>query len=595
MLQHNTEAQNLNPHWRLPTRRAACWHRCKVIGHRILRGVKNILDGPRCIHPSDPLQDAPVIAEHRSSLWLDGREDEFLLRCGKVENLRVAVSAFHGVVVPANAVLSFWRQLGKPVRRRGFVIGREIVNGCVVPTLGGGLCQLSNALASAASQAGIELIERHHHSASIEGQQMTTLVDATVAWNYVDLRLSAEVSFRIEAWLSRDELVVRIRARKPGSADPSPAQLITRQPQESRPVARGCLTCDESKCFLYRRGERPLAARTAVLVNEYQPELQRWLQANTQQPDWMLPWLRPSRRAKGWLTTDSRSVAFARFASWKRMLWAYLSSGEGGSRQTLRTHSALWLAKAYARKLKPEHIELVISQDLLVPLWRLGVLAGREVTVLVSELPASTLQQRLDLAASQHPQAQSLVDFRVDERWQTDEWAALAYGKRLLTPHRQIHRILTEAGLTAQWLPWVIPDVSTPVAGRSSSDSPLTLVLAASALARKGADDVLAVARKLKARVLVLGSPPANQAAWAAIDWQQVGYASDWPTQADVVVLPAYIEHQPRALLQALAMGLPVVASTACGLTAQPGLMEIEAGDTQALEQAIRSLVWAQT
>ena len=53
------------------------------------------------------------------------------------------------------------------------------------------------------------------------------------------------------------------------------------------------------------------------------------------------------------------------------------------------------------------------------------------------------------------------------------------------------------------------------------------------------------------------------------------------------VVLPAHVEHAPRLLLRALACGLPVIATPACGLVAAPGLEIVEAGDVSGLRAAL--------
>ena len=137
------------PSWKVPTRLDAAWFRLHVWGHVGLRAWRELRAGSVERHRSAPaLIGAQVVAERRSPLWQDGRGDEFALVAGKVENLRIARRAFDGVVVPAGAVLSFWKQLGRPTRSRGFVEGREIRAGCVVPVIAGGLCQLSNALAA---------------------------------------------------------------------------------------------------------------------------------------------------------------------------------------------------------------------------------------------------------------------------------------------------------------------------------------------------------------------------------------------------------------------------------------------------------------
>ena len=94
-------------------------------------------------------------------------------------------------MVPAGETFSFWKQVGRATRRRGFVAGRELREGCLVANIGGGLCQLSNALYEAALAAGFEIVERHAHSRRVPGSRAALQRDATVFWNYVDLRFRA--------------------------------------------------------------------------------------------------------------------------------------------------------------------------------------------------------------------------------------------------------------------------------------------------------------------------------------------------------------------------------------------------------------------
>ena len=58
---------------------------------------------------------------------------------------------------------------------------------------------------------------------------------------------------------------------------------------------------------------------------------------------------------------------------------------------------------------------------------------------------------------------------------------------------------------------------------------------------------------------------------------------------ADLVVSPAHVETSPRRLLTALARGVPVIASDACGLDPEPGLMVVPTGDALALREAIEA------
>jgi glycosyltransferase involved in cell wall biosynthesis len=62
----------------------------------------------------------------------------------------------------------------------------------------------------------------------------------------------------------------------------------------------------------------------------------------------------------------------------------------------------------------------------------------------------------------------------------------------------------------------------------------------------------------------------------------------DWLDGARVVVQPAFLEDQPRKLLRAIAEGVPVIATPACGVAHLPGVTTIPAGDVDALIAALR-------
>lgn len=54
-------------------------------------------------------------------------------------------------------------------------------------------------------------------------------------------------------------------------------------------------------------------------------------------------------------------------------------------------------------------------------------------------------------------------------------------------------------------------------------------------------------------------------------------------------MLPAFVERQALRLLRAAAAGVPVIASSACGVDNVAGVTTIDAGDAYALRQAIES------
>jgi vancomycin resistance protein YoaR len=189
---------------------ALFWLKTRLLMLR--RGALNTLASqrtPRRRLPALPA-GAALLAhdEHRLYTLTDPRER--LLEMGKVQNLRIAAAAIDGIVVAPGETFSFWRAAGRATRDKGYVIGRELRQGCMIPTIGGGLCQLTNALSRVAHRAGMEIVERHSHSVHPEGFFIDGATDATVFWNYVDFRFRSARPVRIGATLSEATLAVRL-------------------------------------------------------------------------------------------------------------------------------------------------------------------------------------------------------------------------------------------------------------------------------------------------------------------------------------------------------------------------------------------------
>jgi vancomycin resistance protein YoaR len=177
---------------------------------RIRRGMIDLAGGQarrlkRVDHPGGEL-----LSEVITALYPDDTAYERMLQLGKVQNLRVAAQRLNGLVIPEGRVFSFWAHIGRPTRAKGFVEGRELRQGCMIPTLAGGLCQMSNSLYRAAKEAGCEIVERHGHTAEVPGSPFPRGEDATVFWNYVDLRFRCLRDMSLSVKLDRDDLIVRL-------------------------------------------------------------------------------------------------------------------------------------------------------------------------------------------------------------------------------------------------------------------------------------------------------------------------------------------------------------------------------------------------
>jgi vancomycin resistance protein YoaR len=239
---------------RVPTRLAAALFRIRVVRQQLRRAVQDFANGPAPFDRVEGREYVFVAGESRTPLWSDVRAAEAEYQRGKVHNLRIAVQALDGTLLLPGRVFSFWVQIGRATKSRGYVNGRMLQQGCMVPAVGGGLCQLSNGLYDVALQTGCEIVERHAHSRAVPGSAAAEGRDATVAWNHVDLRFRAPQRLVIRAHVSQESLVLSFCAAA-GTALAARSRMSTglgnvnrRVVGRSHPV-HSCATCAQTRCF----------------------------------------------------------------------------------------------------------------------------------------------------------------------------------------------------------------------------------------------------------------------------------------------------------------------------------------------------------
>ncbi|HEU5057985.1 MAG TPA: VanW family protein [Kofleriaceae bacterium] len=150
---------------------------------------------------------------HARSLPVARPDADPVLERGKLHNLALAAPHLDGLVVAPDAPLSFWRAVPRPTAARGYRHGMELRGGCIVPSLGGGLCLLSNALFAAAVQLGWRILERHAHTMAAPGGDP---LDATVFWPHVDLRVAPRAGrARLRVRLRHGALTIAVFGDRP--------------------------------------------------------------------------------------------------------------------------------------------------------------------------------------------------------------------------------------------------------------------------------------------------------------------------------------------------------------------------------------------
>jgi len=114
-------------------------------------------------------------------------------------NLRLACESINGVIVYPGEIFSYNRTLGERTTEKGYKTGIAYVGGKSVPSIGGGICQVSSTLYYCALQADLEILARECHSYA--PGYVPLGMDATVSWGSLDFsfRNTTDYPIRIEA------------------------------------------------------------------------------------------------------------------------------------------------------------------------------------------------------------------------------------------------------------------------------------------------------------------------------------------------------------------------------------------------------------
>lgn len=134
---------------------------------------------------------AHVLAQRTTPLRREKTAYAESFQRAKEQNVRRAAELLDGVTVPPGALFSWHRELGPPVRLRGFASGPELHDDQLAAGGGGGLCQVANLMFFLAVNAGLELVERHRHTLDLFPDDARTVpfgCGATVFFPKKDLR-----------------------------------------------------------------------------------------------------------------------------------------------------------------------------------------------------------------------------------------------------------------------------------------------------------------------------------------------------------------------------------------------------------------------
>ena len=182
-----------------------------------IRHIKNFLNKTKYAETRSKKKLPNLVYRQDSHLIKRGPGIDLTLQVNKAVNIRLACKKINGIIIRPNETFSFWHTVGKTTKRRGYKDGRVIVQGKLIPGIGGGLCNLSNTIHRTILHSPLEITEFHNHSDALapdEGERIPFSSGTSVNYNYIDYRFRNNTAQNVQllAWCDEDNLHVELRS-----------------------------------------------------------------------------------------------------------------------------------------------------------------------------------------------------------------------------------------------------------------------------------------------------------------------------------------------------------------------------------------------
>lgn len=133
---------------------------------------------------------------------------------GRSKNIAIAANSITHTLVMPGEEFSFNQKTGPRGVSEGYQEAPVIVNGQLVPGVGGGICQVSTTLYNAVVRANLEISNRRNHSLPVGYVPLGH--DATVSYNHIDFKFtnSRKHPIYVESFISGNRVFTRLYGEK---------------------------------------------------------------------------------------------------------------------------------------------------------------------------------------------------------------------------------------------------------------------------------------------------------------------------------------------------------------------------------------------
>ncbi len=157
-----------------------------------------------------------LIFSHKTPLLRKLRNVDMWMQHNKVVNLSIALRQLDGALIKPGETFSYWKLVGKPTRKKGYLDGMVLFNGGFTAGVGGGLCQLSNLIYWMVLHTPMTVTERYRHGFDVFPDSNRTLPfgsGATCVYNYRDLQFynNTEHTYQLRLYMDDGSLCGEMR------------------------------------------------------------------------------------------------------------------------------------------------------------------------------------------------------------------------------------------------------------------------------------------------------------------------------------------------------------------------------------------------
>ncbi|MBR3839889.1 MAG: VanW family protein [Erysipelotrichales bacterium] len=161
-----------------------------------------------------------VIKSHSSVIVRKLHGVDIKLQENKLVNIKLACDKFNGIIIRSGEVFSFWRILGNPTKKRGFLEGLVISKSKLSSGIGGGLCQMANMIHLLVLHSPLTVCELHHHSDALFPDEKRTVPFGTgtsISYKNIDYRFKNTTNQDVQllVWIDEGKLFGELRSEFP--------------------------------------------------------------------------------------------------------------------------------------------------------------------------------------------------------------------------------------------------------------------------------------------------------------------------------------------------------------------------------------------